>query len=65
MFIITIMSCVVALIVLIRMMNETTREQINNDRLRYVALPANERQIAQKFDARLMPRRDTRRYMHD
>ena len=65
MFIITIVSCVVALIVLVRMMNEATQEQINNDRLRYVSLPANERQIAQKFDARLMPRRTTRAYMHD
>ena len=65
MFIITIVSCVVALIVLVRMMNEATQEQINNDRLRYVSLPANERPIAQKFDARLMPRRTTRAYMHD
>ena len=65
MIIIALCVCVACLIVATFMFNECTREQINNDRLRYVALPANERQIAQKFDARLMPRRDTRRYMHD
>ena len=65
MIIITIATLVVALIVLTRMMNECTRERINVDRLRYVSLSANERHIAQRFDARLMPRRSIRDYRHD
>jgi hypothetical protein len=62
--ILTVMSCIVACVVLIRMMNETTRERINVDRMRYVSLSPDERHIAQKYDARLMPRRSIRDYRH-
>lgn len=65
MFIIAMSLFIVLTITGVLMCNECTRERINVDRMRYVTLAANERQIAQKFDARLMPRRDTRRYMHD
>ena len=60
MFIVSCVVFVIACAIATRMFIVCEREQINADRYRYVTLNANERQIAQSYDARLMTRRSMR-----
>lgn len=53
-------SFMLVVYVLTRMFNECVQEHVNVDRLRYVTLRADERHIAQEYDARLMSRRPVR-----